>query len=193
PTPQPDQNPFKQDLGVQDVFSSIQGFKHAPPSPKKATPPPQPSVSKEQIQQMRQAQELLQGIQFSQHQQAFKDLQSSLNNFQEHLQVIKNKDIEFQVPQKENTSDQEFKAWVQQIYKILDDQWHLHFYQKTQASVMIYISEEGKLQFSMVKPSPFADFNQQVLTFLSALKNKTFPPYPGRRAITLQVNFKTKD
>lgn len=183
-----DQNPFKQNLGVQGMFSSIQESKKVVPAP---TLPP--AISKEQVQQMQQAKELLQGIKFGQHQQVFKDLQSSLNSFKEHLQTIKNKNIDFQVPQRENISKQEFKSWFHQIYKILDSKWHLQFYQKTSVSAIINISETGQLSFSIVQPSPFLDFNQQIQALLTSLQSQKFPPYPGKRAITLKVNFKTKD
>ncbi|WP_121020267.1 TonB C-terminal domain-containing protein [Helicobacter vulpis] len=172
-------NPF-EDLGVSGMFADI---------PDKQSPPPQNQPNRSELQR---AQSLLKNIQLNQHQKAFEDLQSSLDTIKGQLQTLQHKSIDFQVPKQEQMSKQEYQEWFQELYQILYGRWKLSFKQPASVGALITISATGQFSFAIVEYSPFADYNQEIERLLTSLQDQKFPPYP-KGAITLKVNFKTKD
>ncbi|WP_120945542.1 MULTISPECIES: TonB C-terminal domain-containing protein [Helicobacter] len=169
-------NPF-EDLGVSGMFAAIPDKQPSPPS---------------QTKQRQLQRALLDSMQFNQHQQAFEDLQSSLNTIKTQLNTLQHKSIDFQVPKQEQISKQEYQEWFQELYKILYGRWKLNFKQVASVGALISISATGQFSYAIVEYSPFSDYNQEIEHLLDSLQNQKFPPYP-KGAITLKVNFKTKD
>ncbi|WP_104749821.1 TonB C-terminal domain-containing protein [Helicobacter cynogastricus] len=172
--------PFK-DPGISDIFSSV-----AEPSK------PQKSTNVQQRRDMQEVQNLLKTMEFSQHQQAFKDIQSSLSAMKEKLQTLQHKNIDLQVPKEEKKATQEYQAWFQNLYAILYGHWKLGFKQPASVRALITISATGQFSYALINYSPFPQYNQEIENLLSALQGQKFTPYP-KGSITLAVNFTTRD
>ncbi|WP_285693336.1 TonB C-terminal domain-containing protein, partial [Helicobacter ailurogastricus] len=174
-------NPFESGLGVKDMFSAI---------PDKQAPETNPQEAKD----LQKARELLRNIQFNKlDAHAFKDLQDSLAELGNGLKSLQAKKMEVQIPKEEKNTLAQDKAWFAAIYQILYSQWKLNFDQKALVGALITIYPSGQMRFSVVDFSPFREYNQQIESLLLRLQQQKFPPYPQGRAITLKVNFKTKD
>ncbi|BEG56867.1 hypothetical protein NHP21005_05550 [Helicobacter sp. NHP21005] len=152
-----------------------------------------PETNPQEAKDWQKAQELLRNIQFNKlDNSTFKDLQESLAQL-ENIKDLQTKKMEVQVPKEEQNTLKEDKAWFTAIYKILYSEWKLNFDQKALVGALITIYPSGQMRFSLVDFSPFREFNQQIEDLLLNLQKQKFPPYPQGRAITLKVNFKTKD
>ncbi|BCZ17628.1 hypothetical protein NHP190003_09100 [Helicobacter sp. NHP19-003] len=178
--PPPSPTPQEIGLGVRDMFSAI---------PDKQAPENDPQEAKA----VQKAQDLLRNIQFDKlDTSTFKDLQESLAQLED-IKDLQAKKMEVQVPKEEESALKEDQAWFAAIYQILYSQWKSSFDQKTSVGALITIYPSGQMRFSLVDFSPFREYNQQIEKLLTHLQGQNFPPYPQGRAITLKVNFKTKD
>ncbi|BCZ18620.1 hypothetical protein NHP190012_02620 [Helicobacter sp. NHP19-012] len=180
PPPSPSPTQADSGLGVKDMFSAIPDKQAA-------------ETNSQEAKDLQRAQDLLRNIQFGKPgTSVFKDLQESLAKLED-IKTLQAKKMEVQVPKEEESTLKEDKAWFTAIYKILYSQWKLSFDQKTSVGALITIYPSGQMHFSLVDFSPFREYNQQIENLLAHLQQQRFPPYPQGRAITLKVNFKTKD
>ncbi len=172
--------PAESGPGVKDMFSAIPNTQAL-------------KTSLQEAKDFQKAQDLFKNIKFNKMDaNAFKDLQESLAKLED-IKTLQAKKMEVQVPKEEASTLKEDKAWFSTIYQILYSQWKLSFDQKTSVGALITIYPDGQMHFSLVDFSPFREYNQQIENLLTHLQQQRFPPYPQGRAITLKVNFKTKD
>ncbi|STQ85878.1 TonB C-terminal domain-containing protein [Helicobacter muridarum] len=86
---------------------------------------------------------------------------------------------------------QKYDKWYDDIQEILMLEWQKNrFYQQTPTgtTVRIKVDNSGKLYYMyIVRPSPFNEYNNAVITFLRSMEEKIFP-IPPRDSIEFNIN-----
>lgn len=172
--------------GLRDLFSGIPDWSKDTEKQKEEQEKRKQEEQKRAYEEKKRYQEML-----KQQQESIKNLQTSLQTTNKALENINASiDIKADIPPNQDKGIHD--EWVEKIYKILYESWDFSFYQNTVISVLINITDNGDFSYKILRYSQYDEYNQKIKAVLDRLKGVKMPPYPHKKSINIEVNFRSK-
>ncbi|WP_104697184.1 MULTISPECIES: TonB C-terminal domain-containing protein [unclassified Helicobacter] len=172
--------------GLKDLFSGIPDWSKDIEKQKEEQEKRKQEAQRRAYEEKKRYQEMLR-----QQQESIKNLQTSIQSTNRALENINASiDIKTEIPPNQDKGIHD--EWVEKIYKILYENWDFSFYQKTIISVLITITDNGDFSYKILRYSQYDEYNQKIKAVLEKLKGVKMPPYPHKKFINVEVNFRSK-